>query len=301
MKITRQGDGEVITFAKEIKAKAVIGSKVGAELSEALVARGWQKPERVVLLNDTVAALLSGAAACTAGKRYDSFVGVILGTGLNSAYIESCVIPKLSGESGLPTSQIVVCESGKFEKIPRSLFDVEVDAATNNPGAYATEKLCSGAYLGPVVSCALRHAASDGVFSARVAASLSDIHITLKDMDQFLYAPYRTDTVLGVILKDGTEDDRAIVYNILDAFVERSARIISAIIAASVIKSGKGCSPAMPVCVVCEGTTFIKTHNLRERVEGYLDTVLRKSRRRYYELVMPENAITLGAAIAGIQ
>ena len=48
MKILPDGDGEVLSFSKEINAKAVIGSKVGACLSEALVKRGWNKPERIV-------------------------------------------------------------------------------------------------------------------------------------------------------------------------------------------------------------------------------------------------------------
>jgi hexokinase len=121
MTITPEGDGKVIQFSKEIKAKEVIGSLVGASLSDALVARGWNRPEKIILLNDTTAALLAGASAATGGKEYDSYVGFILGTGMNAAYIESGKISKI-GNAKAPASQIVVCESGKCNKIPRSTF-----------------------------------------------------------------------------------------------------------------------------------------------------------------------------------
>jgi hexokinase len=300
MKITPDCDGEVIAFSKEIKAPEVIGSKVGESLANALVAQGWTRPERIVLLNDTTAALLAGAATVSGGKSYDSFVGLILGTGLNSAYIESGKIPKIQGQPSIPVSQIVVCESGNFNKVPRSYFDIEVDKTTNTPGFYVLEKMCSGGYIGSVVTCALKRAALDGLFSKKVADVFTgDVKITLKDMDQFLYFPKRPDTILGAILMQGTEQDAEIIYSLLDAFVDRSARLATALIAAAVIKSGKGKNPASPVCVVCEGTTFEKTHNLKPRVLAYIDEALAKQRHIYAEIVMLENAITMGAAIAG--
>ena len=301
MHITPDQDGEVIAFSKEIKAPEVIGSKVGESLANALVAQGWTRPERIVLLNDTTAALLAGAATVTRGKSYDSFVGLILGTGLNSAYIESETIPKIQGHASIPKSQIVVCESGNFNKLPRSYFDIETDKATATPGFQVYEKMCSGGYIGSVVTCALNRAAEDGLFSKKVADAFTadDTKITHKDMDKFLYFPKRNDTVLGAILAQGTAQDAEIVYTLLDKFVDRSARLASALIAAAVIKSGKGKNPASPVCVVCEGTTFEKTHNLKPRVLGYIEETLARQRHIYAEIVMLENAITMGAAIAG--
>jgi hexokinase len=300
MKITSDCDGEVIAFSKEIKAPEVIGSKVGESLANALVAQGWTRPVRIVLLNDTTAALLAGAATVTGGKSYDSFVGLILGTGLNSAYIESEKIPKIQGQPSIPASQIVVCESGNFNKLPRSYFDIETDKATSTPGFQVYEKMCSGGYIGAVVTCALKRAALDGLFSKKVAdAFTGGTKIMLKDMDQFLYFPKRADTVLGAILTQGTAQDAEIVYALLDKFVDRCARLAAALIAVAVIKSGKGKNPASPVCVVCEGTTFEKTHNLKSRVLAYIDETLVKQRHLYAEIVMLENAIILGAAIAG--
>ena len=71
-------------------------------------------------------------------------------------------------------------------------------------------------------------------------------------------------------------------------------------IGAAVVKSGKGFNPAQPVCILCEGTTFLKTHNLRARVEGYLYAELTLNRGIWYEIVSMDNAVTLGTAVAGL-
>ncbi len=300
MTITPEGDGKVIQFSKEIKAKEVIGSLVGANLSDALVERGWTRPEKIVLLNDTTAALLAGASAATNGKRYDSYAGFILGTGMNAAYIESDSIGKIEHMSA-PSSQIVVCESGKCNKIPRSHFDEILDKTTNSPGLYGYEKMCSGAYLGPLGKLLITGAARDGLFTDAVSTHLQTLEsLELKDMDQFFYGPFRTDTRLGAILQSGSDTDREIAFRLLDSLVERSARLSAANIAAVIIKSGRGFNPAVPVCVLCEGTTFLKTHNLRERVTGYLNQVLTEQRGIWYEIVTMDNAVTFGSAVAGL-
>ena len=303
MKITPENDGEVLSFSKEIKAKEVVGSLVGKSLSDALVERGWKRPEKVVLLNDTAAALLAGASQAVGGRRYSSYAGVILGTGLNTAYIEYGPIAKIAGvRTDIPSEQIVVCESGVFDKVARSEFDTAFDKTTQTPGRYVLEKMCSGAYLGGVASIAVRAACEDGLFSAPAAEALTAVkEFTLFDMDRFLYTPFKTDTVLGAALAKGTQADYDTLYFLLDIFVDRCARLTSAIMAAAIIKTGKGKNPSMPVSILCEGTTFYKTHNLKERILGYLNTELIQKRRIYYEaLSLDNNAITLGAALAGV-
>ncbi len=301
MTITPEGDGKVIQFSKEIKAKEVIGSLVGESLSAALVARGWKKPEKIVLLNDTTAALLAGASTATNGKAYDSYVGFILGTGMNAAYIESGKIAKIPEGIKAPSSQIVVCESGKCNKIPKSDFDVTLDKSTNSPGLYAYEKMCSGAYLGPLATLVLAKLAEEKIVSGTVSAAIEKLGpVELRDMDQFLYGPYRTDTKIGSTLVGGSEADREIIFRVLDAIIERSARLAAANLSAAVIKSGKGHNPVKPVSLLCEGTTFIRTHYLRDRVVGYLNVALTEERGISYEIVTMDNAVTIGSAIAGL-
>ena len=307
MEITPDGDGRALKFSKEIKAKEVEGCLVGACLSDALVKRGWTRPEKITLLNDTTAALLAGASTATEGRAYSSYVGFILGTGMNTAYIESEPIAKIAGMkdaagNGAPKQQIVVCESGRFNKVQRSDFDVAFDKTANTPGLYVMEKMCSGAYLGPVALIALKQAAEEGLFSAPVAQALKAVDkAETKDMDMFFFAPRNDKTLYGAIAAKGTQDDADTLFTILDAFVERSARLSASLIAAAVIKSGKGTSAALPVGVVCNGTTFYKTHNLMQRFTGYLNDVLIFQRHLYYELLSVDNDITLGAAVAGAE
>lgn len=307
MEITPDGDGKVLKFSKEIMAKAVEGSMVGACLSDALVKRGWNRPKKITLLNDTTAALLAGASTATGGRAFSSYVGFILGTGMNTAYIESEPIAKIAGVKdssgkGAPAQQIVVCESGRFNKLQRSDFDIAFDKTTNTPGLYVMEKQCSGAYLGPVALVALKQAAEEGLFSKAAADAIRKIEkAETKDMDMFFFAPRNPETLYGAVATQGTQDDADTLFVILDAFVERSARLSAALIAAAVIKSGKGTSAALPVGVVCNGTTFYKTHNLMQRFTGYLNDVLISQRHLYYELLSVDNDITLGAAVAGAE
>ena len=297
MTITEDGDGVLIGFSKEIKAPEVVGCHIGKELSKALAAHGWTKKVNISLLNDTVAALLAGAACPDEGCKYSSYIGFILGTGMNGAYIQ----PADPAYKGLK-EQIIVCESGKFDKVARSDFDVEYDRKSVKPGTSIMEKMCSGAYLGPISYEVVHTAAAEGVFSPKFCDSLLKIEsLTLIEVDKFLHGPYGTNSILGAkAAESATPEDYDILFQLLDAVVERSARLSSAILASCVIKSGKGKKSTEPVCILCDGTTFFKTFKIQERVRGYLETILVKERGRHFQIIERDNDITLGAAIAGL-
>ena len=295
MTITEDGDGILNSFSKEVKAPEVIGSKIGECLSDALVEHGWTRPQKISLINDTFAALLAGASKSGAGFDYSSYIGFILGTGMNLAYIQ--------GENEIVKSQIIVCESGKFDKLIDSDFDRELDSHSTVPGSYALEKKCSGAYLGAVAFYAIKAACSENLFSSGTASALSALQsLSLIDMDSFLHAPLSHNTVLGKLLSESnaTKDDYNALYLICDAVVERCARYAAAILAAAVIQSGKGKSPVNPVCIVCNGTTFHKTNCVKDRVTGYLERVLREERNLFVQLISVEDDITIGTAISGL-
>ena len=254
------------------------------------------------MLNDTTAALLAGASTAVNGKRYDSYIGFILGTGMNAAYIEYQKIPKIAGIAGaveLP-AQIVVCESGKSNKQPRSRFDEAFAQKTDKALLFWFEKMCSGAYLGPVASIMIREAAAEQLFSSAVTKAFKTMQdVPLIDIDRFLSAPYSDQTKLGAMLAGGSDADRETLYRLLDALVMRTARLAAGNIAAAVIKTGKGKNPALPVCVLAEGTTFLKTHNLRNMVMRHLYAVLTEERGIYFDIVSLDHAVTFGTAIAG--
>ncbi|MCR5289348.1 MAG: hexokinase [Treponema sp.] len=306
MEILPDGDGKIVEFSKEIKAEEVVGSHMGKCLAEALRARGWTAIDHIAMLNDTTAALLAGSVCGGSSKRYDSYVGFILGTGMNCAYIESKPIGKIAHSyEQIPASQIVVNEIGSFDRLPMSDFDKELDAASQRPGRFIMEKMCSGGYLGLLATIIIRHAIAESLFSDGFAGAFGKLEkeqggFSLYDMDRFMYTPFDDTTLLGAIVSKGTAEDYETMYYILDAVIQRSACLAAGCIAAAVIKSGKGTNPLHPVCVVCNGTTFHKTYGLKDRVSAYLRQFLTEEQGLYYELVSVDNDITLGSAAAAV-
>lgn len=293
MTITKDGDGIPNSFSKEVKAREVVGVPVGATLCAVLEKRGWNKIRHIALLNDTVAALLAGAAG-NGGKSYSSYIGFILGTGMNGAYIQ----PALNGEN----AQIVVCENGKFGSFDRSDFDVSLDKKSQHPGEYELEKCCSGGYLGPLGLEALHAVAEDGIVSADCAAALRNLHeLSLIELDGFLHAHAEKNaakekaSVIGSCCTD--EKDAQVLFEVLDALVERCAGYAASILAACAEQSGAGKDE--PICMLCNGTTFFKTYRLQERIEDYLSSYLAPQKIRY-EIVSKEDDITIGTATAGL-
>ncbi len=296
MTITENGDGILLGFSKEVKAPEVVGCEIGKCLKEELESRGWNEIKKITLCNDTVAALLAGKACAKAGDRYSSYIGYILGTGMNAAYVQP------EDEKFNIKKQIVVCESGKYLNVKRSDFDVEFDASSTKPGTFFLEKLCSGAYLGPVSGIALKKAAEEKLFSQAVNDALLKIKdFTLIEMDKFLHAPYDSGCILGnIACTIATTDDVDKLFQILDAIAARSAKYAAAILIACAVQTGAGKSASMPVCMLCDGTTFHKTYMVKERTTAYLDEILTGKLGIYWRIVSCDNDITLGAAIAGL-
>ena len=296
MEIQTDGDGILLGFSKEVKAPEVIGSKVGECLKAALAEHGWNTIKRVTMCNDTTSALLAGAATAGDIHRYSSYIGYILGTGMNAAYLQpdcdTCGIKK----------QIIVCESGKYKNINRSDFDIEFDKTTVKPGSFYMEKQCSGAYLGPVSTIILQNAAKEGLFSQKMNEELLKLEpLTLIEMDKFLHGPFNKDCALGKLASEvATEEDCDMLYQLLDAVVERSARCSAAILTACAIQTGAGKNAGHPICILCNGTTFYKTWMVNNRVHAYLDEILTNKLGIYWEIVSAENDITLGTAISGL-
>ena len=289
MQITKDGDGIPNAFSKEIKAPEVLGVPVGKTLCEELSARGWNKIKKITLLNDTVSALLSGAGAF-GGRQFSSYIGFILGTGMNAAYIQP--------ETGAVENQIIVCEAGKCDKIPLSDFDVTLDKKTAVPGQYKLEKGCSGAYLGKIGLEMLLSAAEESIFSSSANEKIKSLtDLTLIEMDSFLQNPFSESLVSELCEND---DDRQKIYELFERAVDRTARYAASILSANAIQSGAGKNPLRPICIVANGTTFYKTHKLKQKIESYLYDFLTEKNSIYFEIVQVENDITIGTAVAGL-
>ncbi len=296
--ITADHDGIPLVFSKEIKAPEVIGKPVGASLLQELSRRGYDvSRKKVAVLNDTVATLLAGQSA-KSDVPYSGYIGFILGTGTNTAYVEkNDAIRKLDlTDSG---SQIINIESGNFDFCPSEL-DREFFQATKAPGQYHLEKMISGAYLGPLSTMVIEKAIEDGVFSDTFKERFSKLGgVNTTVMSNYLEMPFNTEYEL-VACCNGNNEDAVALWMIIDALIARSAKLTAANLAATVLKSGAGTDPRVPICINADGTTFYKTENLKKYTEYYLHTYLQLQKRRYYRFVRIDDSPTLGAAIAGL-
>jgi len=291
-------DGRLLHFSKEIKAPAVEGELIGANLVIALEERGYEAPRQIVLLNDTVATLLAGKAT-SEGSNYDSYVGFILGTGTNSAYIESnSNIGKL-GSPAQDGSQIINIESGNLNRIAGGSIDAAFDATTKRPGYYRFEKMVSGAYLGPLSGAVLHEAVHAGLFSDEAGKALAAIDgFDTIIIDNFLHHPGNSENTVAAACRN--EEDRLTAFLLADNIIERAARLAAINISATVLQEGSGKNPSRPTAVCADGTTLYKTRDLLFRTRYYLKQYLEEQQGRYIQLIHQEDAPIIGSAVAAL-
>ena len=294
---TRELDAKLVRWTKNIQAPAIVGDYVGREL---LARLGGGE---IAIVNDTVATLL--AAKATEGDRvYSSYIGSILGTGTNAAYVEkNSNIAKL-GDADSDGSMIINAESGGFNKIQTSAFDKAADAKTGNPGMQVFEKLIAGAFLGGVGLEIYKAAAKAGLFSAKAAQQIAGFgSLETMDFDNFC-AGYRKpgrDNVLDSVFSD--PDDARMAKRLGVPVFERAAVLTAVHLAAFVIKSGEGNDPSAPVAINADGSTYYKTRAIPfdETVRRELDDMLVRRRNIHYAITpQVDDAPMVGAAIAAL-
>jgi hexokinase len=289
-------DGRLLRWTKEIKIPDLIGKQIGAGLIQTLEARGMIG-KRVAMLNDTVATLLAGMAKGQ-GFRASSYIGLILGTGTNTAYVERNEnIGKLKGQLP-PGSQVINVEAGGFSAFARGPVDLQLDERSENPGGHVFEKTISGVYMGPLTFELLKTLAAENVFSATGKAllltleNLSTIHI-----DNLSAKNGRDIGVLGS--EAFTDADREIMRTVFAAVVDRAALLTAVNILAGVVKCGFGQDPERPVCVNIDGSTYYKTFQLADKVQAHLKIML-SEHGLHIRCIRVDDAPLVGAAIAGL-
>lgn len=291
--ISPDRDGKLIRWSKEIKVPSVVGQYIGKGLLSALGAAGADK--KVTVLNDTIATLLAGKSSA-AGRPYASYIGFILGTGTNMAYVEKNSRITRRDDLDATGSQAINVESGNFSLAPRGDIDEALDADTLIPGEHKFEKMISGLYIGNIMLRALKAAAGECLFSDECSGVISRIsELSGRDVDDFLCnrgaGPLVNDAVAG--------DDAGKVRQVLEGIYARAAKLTAVNISAAVLKSGAGRDPARPVCINIDGSTYYKAYGLQAGTEKYLSEIL-GGRGISYDLVHADDAPLIGAAVAGI-
>jgi len=295
--ITPDCDARLIRWSKQIEVPSVVGKMIGSGLLKHLAQRGYTR--RVVILNDTVATLLAGKSAGVA-RNYSAYVGFILGTGTNTAYVERNARITKRADLDKTGSMVINIESGGFGGAKQSKFDQIMDAGTNDCGHYTFEKMISGAYLGRVGSVVLGVAAKAGFFSPAAAAKIAAWPtVSNKDLDDFCgAAPAADNPFLDAAF--GAADKETVV-RLCTPVYERAAVLTAVNIASAILKTGEGKDPARPVCVNVDGSTYHRTRTaqFRNRVQHELQKML-EPRGISYELIRVDESPVIGAAVAGL-
>jgi len=310
MEITPDSDGILLGFSKEIDAPDVIGKAIGKGLREAMAAKGCKYDGPIVMLNDTVATLLSGVVSISpdgeAVRTRNDFgtppgpvIGFILGTGFNTAYPES-VIPKINFNS-TSSPQIVVCETGGFNLRYRGQLDREYDSTTKNPGVYLLEKASAGAYLGPLTLHILKQAIKDKLLMFKKSDEFLSIpFLETRYLNEFTHAPLRAEGPLGSLFAPDESDAIATVQYITSIVTERGALFSASVLAATIRHLNRIYEPYSPVRIAVEGTTYMIYKGMRRALESQLHQMLLKNRPRPYVISPVEQASLFGAAVAAL-
>ncbi len=285
-------DGRLLQFCKEVKAPGVVGQLIGKNLLETL-----EMPEKkIVLLNDTVATLLAGKSA-TFGKTYDTFIGYILGTGTNTCYIENnSNIGKLK-DSDITKSQIINIESGNYGNATQTDIDILFDHTTVNPGDYTFEKMISGGYLGGLCLMALKTASAEGLFTVTTAEKIKSLNeLTSEELNSFISRDI-SGSLSNCI---DTPGDDEIVVAIIESIIHRAAKLVAGNLAAVILKTNKGRTPARPILITVEGSLYYKLLNMRYLIGMYLNEYLSGDKTRYIEFIEVRQSSLVGAALAAL-
>ncbi len=160
-------EARLIKWTKEFGVQGAVGEEVNRMLTEAFTRRGESRVRPVAIINDTVGTLLASAY-----RMPNTTIGSICGTGHNTAAV-------------FPDGMIYNLESGNFDGLPVTEYDLEVDRMSLAPNEQRLEKMSAGHYLGKIVTLA----AADKLACFRAGGEL-------------------TGEDLGMILNDGGESRR---------------------------------------------------------------------------------------------
>lgn len=296
-RITEDHDGIPLSFSKEIKAREVLGERLGKSLLEELERRGHNiENKKIAILNDTVATLL--AAKALYPEHASGYIGFILGTGTNTAYLEDeGNIKTINGERGI--KEVINVESGALRFELGDLDEVFLKG-TKDPFSYHLEKMISGAYLGSFATLVIEKAIEEGLLSKTFADRFHTIErLNTTRMSHYLEMPFNRDYDL-VKCVEGSDEDADNLYLILKNIVERAAKLTAVNLSAAILKSDEGKTPREPIVINADGTTFYKTEFLEFYTKVYLTELLSGDRERFFKIVRIDNSPVLGASIAGM-
>ncbi|XP_074285672.1 hexokinase-2-like [Silene latifolia] len=259
----RINSGTLLNWTKDFNIQDAIGKDVVEQVGTALKKQGLDM-DVTALLNDTVGSLAGG-------RFYNKNVvaAVILGTGMNAAYVEQSEnILKEYGKPPASGQMVINTEWGNYNSqyLPLTDYDRAIDHDSPNQQKQILEKMLSGRYLGEIVRRILLHLAEDGaLFGNSVPPKLRQRNALGTEIVSEMHGDKSTDLSLvgeklrGVLqIQNVTKEEKQIVYKICEIVATRGARLSAAAILSILKRLGKDKKHEEETVIAVDGSLFAK-------------------------------------------
>ncbi|GKU93985.1 hypothetical protein SLEP1_g7532 [Rubroshorea leprosula] len=313
MKQTSVSSGILIKWTKGFAIENMVGREIAGCLQQALTRRG---------LNMRVAALVNDSVGTLALGHYhdaDTVAAVILGTGTNACYLERTdAIIKSQGLLTTSGGMVVNMEWGSFwsSHLPRTSYDIELDADSRNPNDQGFEKMISGMYLGDIVRRVILKISQETDVFGPVSSKLLTPFTLWADSVAAMHeddSPELTE-VARILKRDLEIQDvslkvRKLVLRICDVVTRRAARLVAAGIVGILKKIGRDGSGGSTggrsrsdanirrTVVAIEGSLYTGYAMFREYLHEALTEILGEDMAQHVVLRPVEDGPGIGAAL----
>ncbi|KAK2641214.1 hypothetical protein Ddye_022977 [Dipteronia dyeriana] len=305
--------GLLIKWTKGFAIEDMVGKEVGECLQQALIRKGLDM-RVAALVNDTVGTLALGHY-----HDVDTVAAVIIGTGTNACYLERTdAIIKCQGLLTSSGGMVVNMEWGNFwsSHLPRTSYDIDLDANSPNPNDQGFEKMISGMYLGDIVRRVVLRMSQESDIFGPASLRLSMPFILRTPLMAVMHEDDSPElTEVARILKDVLEISdvplkvRKLIVRICDVVTRRAARLAAAGIVGILKKIGRDGSGGITsgrsrsdikmrrTVVAIEGGLYTSYTMFREYLQEALTEILGEDIAQHVILKVTEDGSGTGAAL----
>ncbi|XP_045814528.1 hexokinase-3-like [Trifolium pratense] len=305
--------GILIKWTKGFSIVDMVGKDVAACLQEAFARKGLDV-HVAALVNDTVGTLAVGHY-----HDPDTVAAIVIGTGTNACYLERIdAIIKCQGLLTTSGRMVVNMEWGNFwsSHLPRTVYDIELDAESPNPNDQGFEKMISGMYLGDIVRRVILRMSLESEMFGPISSKLSTPFVLRTPLMAAMHEDDSPDLIeVAKILNDTFEildlplKARKTVVKVCDVVTRRAARLAAAGIVGILKKIGRDGSGGITggrsrsdikmkrTVVAIEGGLYSSYTLFREYLHEALNEILGEDIAKHVTLNVTEDGSGIGAAL----
>ncbi|GJU16371.1 hexokinase-3-like protein isoform X1 [Tanacetum coccineum] len=315
VKQTSVSSGTLIKWTKGFTIEDMVEKDVVDCLQKALARRGLDM-NVAALVNDSVGTLALGHF-----YDKDTVAAVVIGTGTNACYFERAdAVIKCQGLLTTSGGMVINMEWGNFwsSHLPRTSYDIDLDAESQNPNDQGFEKMISGMYLGDIVRRVIHKISLESDIFGPVSSKLSarfalstPLLAAMHEDDSFDLKEVARILEETLDIRDVSLKVRKLVVKVCDVVTRRAARLAAAGIVGILKKIGRdgtggitsgrikgGKSGKMRRTVVAvEGGLYTSYTMFREYLNEAVAEILGEEIAPYVILKVMEDGSGIGSAM----